>query len=45
MLTSMRNMAEAFEKDSNKARFNYNRLASGKGGKRVSRWGEVNDRA
>jgi hypothetical protein len=40
----MRNMAEAFEKDSNKARFNYNRKAK-KEGKRVSRWGEVNDRA
>lgn len=46
MLTSMRNMAEAFEKDSRKARFNYNRLGRGKGDKkRVSRWGEVNDRA
>lgn len=46
MLTSMRNMAEAFEKNSDKARFNYNRLARGGGEKkRISRWGEVNDRA
>lgn len=46
MLTSMRNMAEAFEKNSDKARFNYNRLAKGGGEKkRISRWGEVNDRA